>query len=600
MNPLCLFSRSRCTRRLMCGVVVAGFAMLSVPRAASALPPNSPEVARAIDRAIQHVRTQVGRRANGARDGFFVYAMIKGGMPKDDPAAVAMLQRISAKFKDSKYAAMQDGWYEAACDIMALEAIDPVRYRAAIQIIAAQLVAAQNDAGGWNYPHDRNRGGDMSVTQYAILGLWAAERAGVKIPPETWDRAAAWMVTSAQAPNGGFVYQPSRGMDVRHSMTAAGVSSLYICRMFLYPNAPAQLVRVEPAQPQAAPQETPAERQKRLGIRWGVLEPLPVETPEEEPEQPQPAAPQPVARARTPLVRIDQSIAAGLQWLSQNFEIEKPTGWPKYYLYGIERLGALANLRRIGNHDWYDEGSTYLVREQKDDGSWYSSEPGEWEGIGACFAILFLSQSTRKTLNLEPQGDPVAGGWLRGERLPEDLSNAQVDQAGRIQQVKLSGPFEELLAELAKGEAAVASAAQAAIVEEVRNLDRERLIGQKDRLIELARHRNPDVRRTAIWALGRTEDLDLVPLLLEALRDPNVDVNVEAYNALCFLSRRPEGIGLPGSPYAELAIDATEVQRQQARDRWREQAHADWSRWYFAVRPYDQRDDLAERARAER
>ena len=47
--------------------------------------------------------------------------------------------------------------------------------------IAAYLISRQNGNGSWDYS-DRNQG-DTSISQYAVLGLWEAENAGVDVPP---------------------------------------------------------------------------------------------------------------------------------------------------------------------------------------------------------------------------------------------------------------------------------------------------------------------------------------------------------------------------------------------------------------------------------
>ena len=42
----------------------------------------------------------------------------------------------------------------------------------------------------------------------------------------------------------------------------------------------------------------------------------------------------------------------------------------------------------------------------------------------------------------------------------------------------------------------------------------------------------------------------MVPLLLKGLRDPNVDVNVEADQALRYIARKPGGVGVSNNPLA--------------------------------------------------
>ena len=61
--------------------------------------------------------------------------------------------------------------------------------------------------GHWRYPED---GLDLSNTQYALLGLWAASRCGFKIPESVWFKSLEWL-RSRQAAGAGIVY----GHDAR-------------------------------------------------------------------------------------------------------------------------------------------------------------------------------------------------------------------------------------------------------------------------------------------------------------------------------------------------------------------------------------------------
>jgi hypothetical protein len=207
---------------------------------------------------------------------------------------------------------------------------------------------------------------------------------------------------------------------------------------------------------------------------------------------------------------------------------------------------------------------------------------------------LFLLRTTAKTLKREIPLDPLGAGLLAGGRgLPDDLNQAVLKQ-GTVKSTKDLGPIDELLAALEKVESVDLSTTQSAIVEQVQLGDREELIKQKDRLIKLAKHPNAEARRTAIWALGRTEDMRIAKLLISALDDNNVDVMVEAQNALCILSRKPLGFGLAESPFTGLAESATQEERDAAVSVWREKAKEKWGVWYYKYRPYDERDDLSE------
>jgi hypothetical protein len=177
-----------------------------------------------------------------------------------------------------------------------------------------------------------------------------------------------------------------------------------------------------------------------------------------------------------------------------------------------------------------------------------------------------------------PPEKRFGGGLLVGGRgLPEDLNAVQVDQGG-VRVRKLKGPVDELLAELEKGESRKVESAQAALVETIATENPEALIGQSDRLLKLVRDRRSEVRRTAFWALGRTNDLRVVPTLIAGLNDADLDCMVEARNALRYISKKLD--------VREPPDDATGDQRAAA--------IVLWKKWYLTVRPYDDRDDLGE------
>src|SRR6185437_7906365 len=196
------------------------------------------------------------------------------------------------------------------------------------------------------------------------------------------------------------------------------------------------------------------------------------------------------------LAEIDEGIEKGFKWLDKNFTVSQPTGWPIYYLYALERAGALANVKKIGDHDWYAEGAARLLQTQSAGGTW--SDGSGLDGATS-FGVLFLGKATSKMLGRKP-AEQVGAGLLAGGRgLPQNLEDVAV-QKGKVEEHKPKGSFEELLAELEKPQAEQVEAAQTAIVELVQIDHPEQLVGQIDRLLKLAKHPRPEVRRTALWA----------------------------------------------------------------------------------------------------
>ncbi|MCC6741988.1 MAG: hypothetical protein IT452_23410, partial [Planctomycetia bacterium] len=94
-------------------------------------------------------------------------------------------------------------------------------------------------------------------------------------------------------------------------------------------------------------------------------------------------------------------IDKGLDWLGQNFAVDQnpkhndPKAWIYYYLYGMERVGVLADTEFFGKHEWYQEGAKFLLAVQAAGGDWNNdSRDTSW-------AILFLRRATRPVGKVE-------------------------------------------------------------------------------------------------------------------------------------------------------------------------------------------------------
>ncbi len=233
--------------------------------------------------------------------------------------------------------------YDVALSILALAALDPIEHMDWIEDLAQFLVSTQNPDGDWGYPGSA----DLSNTQYAALGLRTAMLAGVDVPGEVWTRLMSRVLSYGKR-DGAFVYN-SGGNGGTASMTAAGVGTLALASAML----------------------------ARGGTPW-----------------------------TRPRATVESAIAAGEQWLARDFEDAiRPTvgAWGYYRIYGIERLAAFLGRARIGEHDWYAEGSAELVALQAADGSW--GRPATWdaeltvvgsgfEEVETAFALLFLRKAT--------------------------------------------------------------------------------------------------------------------------------------------------------------------------------------------------------------
>jgi hypothetical protein len=236
-------------------------------------------------------------------------------------------------------------------------------------------------------------GSDHSASQFAVLGLWAAEQCGAEVPTAFWKETEAAWLKDQHAASGGWSYSNtfSKPMDVTVSMTAAGVATLFITNDYLHGPASAD------------------------------------------------------CRGNAPHKAIDAGLAYLTAHAPQVFEM---TGdFPFYTLYGIERIGLASGYKYLGATDWYKQGALALLATQGADGSW-------GDVADTCFAILFLVRGRAPlVLNkleyaLDAHGDkPKPANW---NQRPRDAANLtrwmgrQLERDLRWQIVPLKGPAEDL------------------------------------------------------------------------------------------------------------------------------------------------------------
>ena len=360
------------------------------------------KVQEAIDRGVHHLRQlQNGERGWGSptdihalgHSSLPLLAMLKAGVPGDDPQVVAAFKALRKMEKKSVYG--------VGCYLMALHAryapkldtfdtdigTDRAKHvkpdetwasiteedRKEVEDSLAYLLRAQNARGLWHYhaPEDKNATGyDLSNTQYGVLGLRAAADCGAKVKARVWRdtlhgllstqvergeelrlqerevRDGYVFLSSCKAQARGFPYKDDKkngpkgkntiaGHPQTGSMTTAGVACVAICREGLW-------------------------RTRKF--------------------------------SGSDRKASKRAIRDGLAWMQVNFSVTKNPGHPNgsntlYYLYGMERMGMLTGTRWLGTHDWYYEGAKHLLE--------LAAENGSWGGhVANAFAILFLKRAT--------------------------------------------------------------------------------------------------------------------------------------------------------------------------------------------------------------
>ena len=222
------------------------------------------------------------------------------------------------------------------------------------------LTTAVGPRGGYTYgkPPPRSEEGefrgDLSNSQYAALGMWALEEAGLAAPPGYW-QVTDRLWRSTQLPSGSWPYSANAGPAAlqRDSMGVAGIATLTLAQEYL---------------------------DKQL--RSTALD--------------------------------DKNLALATAWLNVNF---RPDSGDLYYMYGIERVGMANGLKFIGATDWYRACAAEIISHQQPDGAWdtRSWAPG-FQGTSpttaTSYALLFLARGRNPVLfnKLQYEGGSGGGG----------------------------------------------------------------------------------------------------------------------------------------------------------------------------------------------
>lgn len=249
------------------------------------------------------------------------------------------------------------------------------REKALVHFCWNWLYQTRCDSGCWTYYMPvHGGGGDISNTQFAVLGLRAASRCGYETSSEVWIKLIETLL-DCQAETGPKVELPEYKSFNRTT------------------GKPKFTIRSVRARPWGYP--------INLGVRGGnsvnpeIREPTGSRTAigvasliiafEE-------LALQSKSKASRYARKVERAVRDGLGWLHANWSVKENPGskseYHYYYLYALERVGVLYNKRFIGDHEWYQEGAAWLLGAQLPDGSWSR------DIVTTCFALMFLKRST--------------------------------------------------------------------------------------------------------------------------------------------------------------------------------------------------------------
>lgn len=296
---------------------------------------------------------------------FVLFTLVKCGVPRDDPVVKRALKWLRTRAGKPKNLTA----YESSAIVLAVTAVhDPLGVRRFPPGLVSRppkgslfksrewgllkkhvqvLLKGQRKNGGFGYWQDRPTAyADVSATQFALLALREAARAGYPVPVECWRDALRYMA-DMQLKSGSFPYTEGEGWTA--GMTAAGLASLAICKEQLA----------------AAGEPVP----KWFGAR------------------------------------VERALKSLGDAFAPDRNASKSGNARHYhycYLYCVERVGALTGKRELGGKDWYADGAAWLLRQQRPAGQWADDTcMVPTDVLGTCFALLFLKRATPPAYTLK-------------------------------------------------------------------------------------------------------------------------------------------------------------------------------------------------------
>lgn len=510
--------------------------------------PESPEVQALVERALAYLEKKAFDDERLGAEALAGLAFVKAGRDPSHPFVQQAVERVVKRIpRTSEELYRVDMVYSISAAIIFLCEVDPARYRREIQELLAGLRQLQKSHGGWGYPsgHQFERSGDTSMSQFAVLAMWEAARAGIPVPGAMITGVAVWFLRT-QDPSGGWGYQGTiapgwelvQQTDVRHSLSTAALASLYAIADL------AGMRRRGQAEASDLPEIIRPARQDGREVDTQV-------------------------RLDPKLLQL--AIGRGKAWQRANYTIDPPR-YRYYYLYALERLWTFREYVEGPATDappWYDQGVELLRRTQAPEGYWYH-ECGHVPDTA--FGVLFLVRSMKKSVErVRSFGE---GTLVGGRGLPRNTSEVVV-VGGQVMAKPELANLEKLMAILdEQSDEEVEEFLQALTYLSAEETAR---VASKhsEKLIGLAGSPSKATRIAAIRALARSGDLDAVPTLIAALEDSDPDVVREARQALRRIGRLDRDFGPPDGFTRQQQLEAIQA----------------WKRWYRSVRPEAELDE---------
>jgi hypothetical protein len=368
--------------------------------------------------------------------------LLSCGVPADNPKVAALTKRVRAAAERLAQT------YDVATCIWFLDKLNQPEDRELIHKLGLRLVASQNETGCWGYsstiltaaeeeelegllkkegyqappgkdtkpePAPGGKGTlpkpkqvvvgklpvfhykpgqsisktaigsqDNSLTQFAVLALWVAQKHG--LPAQRSLAFAETHYRHTQNANGTWNYAGGNMKSYcNDSMTCAGLMALAVGRG-LDRGVTSAINKDLSTDPQV--EKALLFLGKRIGLQeMGLTMDELAKLREEMAQLSKNTSPTPAMTKRK--IELQEIIATNTNHDARGRTIHAASWGDYYFLWSLERAAVVYDLQTIGGKDWYDWGVEIIVNHQAEDGSWRDSFPGV---VDTCFALLFLKR----------------------------------------------------------------------------------------------------------------------------------------------------------------------------------------------------------------
>ncbi|MDP6355852.1 MAG: DUF4159 domain-containing protein [Planctomycetota bacterium] len=330
--PRNLIQNQQFNRRGSRQVNVTGTAVIHEPFAE---PMTAKKIQIAIEDALLFLRSQqrsdgsIGMQHRAGGTALAALAMLAAGAnPASDDSLRNALNWLAKQEIDHTYfrGIRANTWEYALRKVPYDE-----RIRTALKKDYEWLMKALGKRRAWRYSM-ASTDWDNSCSQYGVLGIWAASRAGMNPGDSFWKRMSSHF-RKCQNKDGGWSYTTGRSTP---NMATAGLASMFLVfdmfhgKSFYTSKNPRTFTRGDAA-------------------------------------------------------KVLDSISRGMDWLGKS----KANRDDAYYLYGIERTGVASGRKYIGGEDWFKRGALAVLKRQGPGGE---IRMGNWGGasVQTSFCTLFL------------------------------------------------------------------------------------------------------------------------------------------------------------------------------------------------------------------